>query len=382
MDKIIYFDNSATTKPHKEVIDEVLECMGKSFGNPSSAHRLGIQAERKIKEAREKVSRLIGANPEQIVFTSGGSESNNSAIKGILSPGDHIVTSKIEHPSVLNTIKSLENEGLEVTYLDVGNNGLINLERLKESIRNNTKLVAIMHVNNEIGSIQPIDDIVQIVHEQNKRTKIHIDAVQSAGKIALDVKKIDADMVSVSAHKIHGPKGIGALYIKNTTVLKPLIAGGGQEMDIRSGTENVPGIAGFGVAADIIRKDMGKKIDHVNSLKAHFVDRLNEVPGVIINSPLVNTYIGNILNVSFEGIRGEVLLHALEDYNIFVSTGSACSAKKSSHKNYVLPAIGLKECYIEGAIRFSFSYLNNIEEIDYTIEALKKILVFLRRIKK
>lgn len=379
---MVYFDNSATTKPYGKVIDEVCECMERYFGNPSSAHRLGLEAERKVKAARERVAQLIGAMPQEIIFTSGGSEANNTALKGIISKGDHIISSKIEHPSVLNTLQYLENEGYEVTYLDVDDRGLININDLKNSIKTNTKLVTIMHVNNEIGSIEPVDDIIRTVREANKKTRIHIDAVQSLGKVRINVKKLDVDLMSLSSHKIHGPKGVGALYVKRGIVMRPLIAGGGQEMDIRSGTENLPGISGFGIAAETIGSVMEEGINKVDNLKKHFIERLNEIDKIVINSPQDGVHINNILNVSFDGVRGEVLLHALEDYNIFVSTGSACSAKKSSHKNYVLPSIGLKPCHIEGAIRFSFSYDNTIEEVDYTIDALKKIIPFLRRSKR
>lgn len=379
---IIYFDNSATTKPHREVIEEVAECMENHFANPSSSHRLGLDAEKKIKLARERVARLIGAQPNQIIFTSGGSEANNTAIRGVVSPGDHIITSKIEHPSIMRTIQSLTKEGCEVSYIGVDSRGIINIEELKNSIRENTKLVTIMHVNNEIGSIQPLDQIVKTVREKNRRTKIHVDAVQSAGKIKINAIKQDIDMLSLSAHKIHGPKGVGALYLKENLSIKPLISGGGQEMDLRSGTENVPGISGFGLAAEMISKDMEQKISHVNEIKSHFIERVSEIDGIVINSPADDVHIGNILNISFEGVKGEVLLHSLEDYNIFVSTGSACSARRTSHKNYVLPAIGLKPCHVEGAIRFSFSYLNTLDEVDYTVEKLKEVLSFLRRIKK
>lgn len=378
---IVYFDNSATTKPHREVINEVSLCMEKYFGNPSSAHRIGIEAESKVKKARERVARLIGAEPGEIYFTSGGSESNNTALKGFISPGEHIITSKIEHPSVLNTLRYLQEKGVEVTYLDVDEHGIINKDQLRDSIKDNTRLVSIMHVNNELGSIEPVQDIVKIVREKNRGIRVHIDAVQSAGKIRINNKIIGADLISISSHKIHGPKGVGALYIRKGLNPVPLIEGGGQENNFRSGTENVPGISGFGVAADIICNNMEEKIQHVNSIKNHFLQRLNEIDGVLINSPEDGVHIGNILNASFRGIRGEVLLHALEDYNIFVSTGSACSAKRRSHKNYVLPAIGLKECDVTGAIRFSFSYLNTIDEVDYTIDSLKKILPELRRIK-
>jgi cysteine desulfurase len=378
---IIYFDNSATTKPHREVIDEVAECMENHFANPSSAHRLGLDAEKKVKVARERVAKLIGSSPEHIIFTSGGSEANNTAIRGVVSPGDHIITSKIEHPSVMKTMQYLEKEGCEVSYIGVDSRGIINMEELKGAIKENTKLVSIMHVNNEIGAIQPIYNIVKAVKEKNRRTKIHTDCVQSAGKIKIDVEKLGIDMASLSAHKIHGPKGVGALYIRENQALRPLIYGGGQEMDLRSGTENVPGISGFGLAAKMILDDMEGKIKHVNEVKSHFIDRISEIDGAVVNSPADDLHLGNILNISFLGVKGEVLLHALEDYNIFVSTGSACSARRS-HKNYVLPAIGLKPCYVESAVRFSFSYLNTIDEVDYTIEKLKTILSFLRRIKK
>lgn len=379
--ELVYLDNSATTKPHKSVIDEVAQCMEMYFANPSSAHRLGIEAEKKVKEARAEVSRLIGALPREIVFTSGGSEANNTAILGMAAKGGHIITSGIEHPSVIRLLESMEETGCEVTYLGVDSRGLVKLDQLEASIKDNTRLVTIMHVNNEIGSIQPIAEIVRIVREKSRKARIHIDAVQSAGKLDLDVKKLDIDMLSLSAHKFHGPKGIGALYIKSGLILKPLIFGGGQESGVRSGTENLPGISGFGVAAAAALEDKQKKAEQVHMIKSRFIERLAEISGITINSPMDGSHIDNILNVSFGGVKGEVLLHALEDYKIYVSTGSACSSRQSGHRNYVLPALGLKECDVEGAIRFSFSYANTLEEVDYTIEALKKILPFLRRLK-
>lgn len=380
--QLVYFDNSATSIPHREVIDEVAHSMEHYFGNPSSAHKLGLEAEKKMRASREMVAKLIGASPSEIIFTSGGSEANNTAIRGIVSEGDHIISTKIEHPSVLKLLNLLENSGVGVTYLDVDSRGIINIEQLESSIKHNTRLVSIIQVNNEIGSIQPVDSIVKIVRNKNKRTKVHIDAVQSAGKLRIDVKKLDIDMMSVSAHKIHGPKGIGALYIKKGLNIKPLIIGGGQETDLRSGTENLPGIAGFGKAAEMISKMLDKNIELVSTVKSHFIRRLSEIDDININSPDDGVHIPNVLNVSFNGVKGEVLLHALEDYNIFVSTGSACSARHGGHNNYVLPAIGLKDSQIQGAIRFSFSYMNTVEEVDYTIEALKKTLPILRRLKK
>lgn len=379
--KTVYLDNSATTKPYKEVVDEVIDCLENVYGNPSASHKLGIEAERKIKTARENVAKLINADSSEIIFTSGGSEANNLAIKGLIKAGDHIITSNIEHKSILKLAYEIEKENIEVTYLPVEKNGLVDIEKLKESIKANTRLVSIMQVNNEIGSIQPIKDIVKIVREKSKRTKIHVDGVQALGKVLIDVKDLDIDLLSLSAHKIHGSKGVGALFIKKGIVLKPLITGGGQEMDIRGGTENVSGISGFGVASKIMFENLTSSLEKVKLIKEKFVSSLEDIDDIIINSPINSNYVNHILNVSFGGVRGEVLLHALEDYGIFVSTGSACSARKSSDKNYVLPSIGLSEKYIKGTIRFSFSHLNTLEEVDYTIDSIKKVLTFLRRIK-
>ncbi len=379
---LIYFDNSATTKPLKQVIDEVALCMEKYFGNPSSAHRLGIEAERKAEAARSQVAGLIGAQPKEIVFTSGGSEANNTAILGTVKNGEHIITSKIEHPSVIRLLEHMETLGCEVTYLEVDGNGAVKLEELEASIKDNTRLVTIMHVNNEVGSIQPVADMVRLVRARSKKARIHVDAVQSAGKLELDVAKMGVDLLSLSAHKIHGPKGVGALYVKSGLVLKPLILGGGQERGIRSGTENLPGIAGFGTAAAAAMENRKEKAEQLYQIKKHFIEKIEEIEAVKINSPLGSTHTDSILNISFLGIRGEVLLHALEDYNVFVSTGSACSSRQAGHSNYVLPAMGLSKAEVEGAIRFSFSHMNTITEVDNTIEALKKLLPFLRRLNK
>ncbi len=379
---MIYFDNSATTKPRSQVVHEVTECMEKCFGNPSSAHRLGMDAEKKLKMARERVARLINAKPGELVFTSGGSEANNMAILGAIDKGQHLITSRIEHPSVLRLFEKLEKDGFPVTYLDVDRSGLVNLEQLAAAIQENTRLVSVMHVNNEIGTIQPVPKIIQLVREKNRKAKVHVDGVQALGKVAVDVKKLDVDLMSLSAHKIHGPKGVGALYVKNGFNLKPLMIGGGQEADLRSGTENLPGISGFGVAAELLGEDLEAKLAHVKALKLYFITMLQALDGVLINSPADDVHADAILNVSFEDVKGEVLLRALEDYEIYVSTGSACSARKAAHRNYVLPAIGLKERHIEGAIRFSFSHLNKLDEVEKAMAALYKILPVLRRVKK
>jgi cysteine desulfurase len=380
--ELVYFDNSATTKPRKEVVAEVAECMEEYFANPSSSHKLGMEAEKKLNAARSKVARLINGKPQEIVFTSGGSEANNIAILGTVSRGEHIITSKIEHPSVLRTIEHLQKNDHEVTFLNVNSSGIVDLKQLETSIKDNTRLVAIMHVNNEMGSIQPLEEITRIVRSRSKKARIHVDGVQSAGKLKINVKDTDIDIMSISAHKIYGPKGVGALYIKEGLTIRPLAMGGGQERDIRSGTENLPGISGFGVAADLAMEGFECKREQVYQVKEHFIKKLSEIDGVKINSPLDSDHIDNILNVSFSGVRGEVLLHALEDYRIYVSTGSACSSRKASHKNYVLPALGIRDCDVEGAVRFSFSYMNTLKEVDYAIDALKRSLAFLRRIRK
>ncbi|MEF9951350.1 MAG: cysteine desulfurase family protein [Clostridium sp.] len=378
---IIYLDNSATTKPYREVVDEVVDCLENYYGNPSAAYKMGIEAEKKIKSSRESISKLINCSPGEVVFTSGGSESNNTAIKGLVKTGDHVIISSFEHKSMIQTVKDLEKEGVEVDFLPIESTGIVNLEILIQLIRSNTKLVSVMHVNNEIGSIQPISDIAKILREKSKKAKLHVDAVQSLGKIKIDVQKMDVDLLSISSHKIHGPKGVGALYIRKNLVLKPLIQGGGQEMDRRGGTENVPGISGFGVAAKLAYENFDSNSEYIKNIKSHFIDGLSSISDIIINSPIDDVHINNILSVSFGGVRGEVFLHSLEDYSIFVSTGSACSAKKASNKNYVLPSIGLSQKYIEGTIRFSFSHMNTIEEIDKTLDAIKRVLPFLRRIK-
>ncbi len=378
---MIYFDNSATTKPDREVIAEVAECMELYYANPSSAHKLGIEAEKKLKTARAHVAALVNAAEQEIIFTSGGSEANNMAISGVIDEGCHIISSKIEHPSTIKLLQLLEKKGIEVTYLDVDSAGVICIEELKQAIKDNTRLVTIMHVNNEIGSIQPVYELTKLVKGINRRIKVHIDAVQSAGKLELDMNKLEADLVSISAHKLHGPKGIGALYIRKNTNIRPFIVGGGQEGNLRSGTENIPGIAGFGIAAQKAHRELRDRTEKVALLKSYFIERLSELEGVRINSLADQQHVPHILNVSFERVRGEVLLHALEDYRIYVSTGSACSSKDTKHSNYVLPAIGLKEEHIKGAIRFSFAFTNEKEEIDTAIAALKEQLPFLRRMR-
>lgn len=375
----VYLDNSATTKPYDEVIEAVADTMKNYYGNPSSAHVLGMRAEQKLNESRDIIAKTLNCTRDEIIFTSGGSESNNFLIKGFVKEGGHLITSRIEHPSVINTCKELEAMGVKVTYLDVNEQGRIDIDQLKSSITSDTMLVTLMHVNNEIGTVEDIEAIGNIIKDKSNRAKFHVDAVQSYGKFKIDVKKAKIDLLSASGHKIHGPRGIGFSYLRKGLVPKALIAGGGQEKNFRSGTENLPGIVGFAKAADIMYKNLEENFNKVQGLKAYFVDKLSSLPKLRINSNSSSDFSPYVLSVSFIGIRSEVLLHALEDKGIYVSTGSACHSKdtKDSH---VLRAIGLRDEEIKGTIRFSFNEDNTTEEIDYVMEQLEKSLKFLRRV--
>jgi cysteine desulfurase len=380
----VYLDNSATTRVRKEVIEKMVEVLEKEYGNPSSLHLKGYQAEKLMKEARENVAKLINGDTEGIVFTSGGTESNNLALIGaaesLRKKGNHIISSTIEHPSVLNVLKYLEENGFEVTYLDVDKTGKVDIENLKRAITDKTILVSIMAVNNEIGTIEPIQEIGEVVKERD--IIFHVDAIQAVGKINVDVKKQNLDMVSLSGHKIHGPKGVGALYIDKSVKIRPIIFGGGQEKNLRSGTENMPGIAGFGIASKLAQGNFHENASKLMTLKKRLYEGIfSEIKDVHLNGPKIEEGAPHILNISFAGIRGEVLLHALEEKGIYVSTGSACSSKKKG-QSHVLKAIGLKEDLIESAIRFSFGIFNTEEEIDYTISVLKEKVNFLRKYKR
>lgn len=371
----VYFDNSATTKPYENVIETVVDTMRNYYGNPSSAHSLGLKAEQKMNQYRDIVANTLNCGKDEILFTSGGSESNNFLIRGFAKEGSHIITSKIEHPSVLNTCKELEKEGVKITFLNVDHKGKIDLEELDKSINKDTQLVSIMHVNNEIGTVQDIDAIGKLIKEKSSRIKFHVDAVQSYGKYKIDVEKTKIDLISASGHKIHGPRGVGIAYLRKGLIPRPLIYGGGQEKSFRSGTENLAAMAGFAKAAENIYMQRNENFRKVLEVKNYFINELEKISDIKINSN-GEEYAPFILSVSFKGIRGEVLLHLLEEKGIFVSTGSACSARgnKDSH---VLQAIGLKSEEINGTIRFSFSEYNSKEEVDYTIENLDKALRFL-----
>ena len=378
----VYFDNSATTKPYDEVIEAVSKGMKEYFGNPSSLHKIGMNCEKRLNEAREYFASTIKCNKEEIYFTSGGSEGNNLILKGLLKPGHHFITTAFEHHSIISTCKQLEEKGVKVTYLDVDSEGRISLEDLEEAITKDTVLVSIMQVNNEIGVIQDIEAIGKLIKERSSRAKFHVDAVQGYGKLPIDVNKSNVDFLTVASHKIHGPKGVGFIYIKKGIILNSLISGGSQEKGIRAGTENLPGIIGFEKAAQITFEEMESRYDKVLELRKYFVERLNEIKNIRINGE-IDGFSPYILNVSFLGVRAEVLLHLLEEQNIYVATGSACTSKSSAaHGSYVIKSLGLSNKEVESAIRFSFSYENTKEEVDYTIDLLKKSLMFLRRVKR
>ena len=377
----IYLDNSATTKPYQEVVDKMVLALTTQDGNPSSIHKKGIEVEREIKEIRRNIARSLGAKENEIYFTSGGTECNNTIIRSVArlnkKTKNHIISTVIEHPSVLDTLKDLESEGFEVTYLPVDKDGKISIEDLKNAIKKETILVSIMHVNNEIGTIQPIEEIGKYLKSLDEKIYLHVDAVQSYAKIKFRPSRYNIDFMSVSGHKLHGPKGIGFMYVKENNRIKPLLTGGGQEIGIRSGTENVPGIYGIGEAVKVINKDLEGTIDKIRELRDLLKEEiLANIDDVKINTP--EDGVCHVLNVSFRGVRGEVLLHYLEQKEIYVSTGSACSSKKKG--SHVLNAIGLTPEEIEGAIRFSLSDLNTKEEILETIKVLKESVSDLRMI--
>ena len=377
----IYLDNSATTKPYQEVVDKMVLALTTQYGNPSSIYKKGIEVEREIKEIRRNIARSLGAKETEIYFTSGGTECNNTIIRSVANLNkktkNHIISTVIEHPSVLNTLKDLEADGFEVTYLPVGKDGKISLENLKNAIKKETILVSVMHVNNEIGTIQPIEEIGKYLKSLDEKVYFHVDGVQSYAKIKFRPSRYNIDFMSVSGHKLHGPKGIGFMYVKENNRIKPLLTGGVQEIGIRSGTENVPGIYGIGEAVRILNQDLEGTIDKVRGLRDLLKEEiLANIDNVKINSP--EDGVCHVLNVSFRGVRGEVLLHYLEQKEIYVSTGSACSSKKKG--SHVLNAIGLTPDEIEGAIRFSLSDLNTKEEIMQTVEVLKESVSDLRMI--
>ena len=379
----VYLDNSATTKTYNEVNDVILKVLTDNYGNPSSMHRMGLKIEKEIKETRKIASKILGCNEKEVIFTSGGTESNNLAIQGVVKSkkfrGRHIITTKIEHPSVLNVYKKLEDEGYDVTYLDVDDRGFLNFEQLKNEIREDTILVSIMYVNNEIGTIQPVEKIGKYLDKLKNKPHFHVDAVQAFGKIRFKCKNIKCDTLSLSSHKIHGPKGAGILYLKNNANIERIYFGGGQELNIRPGTENTLGIVGMGKAMEIMNYNLEKDIEKMKILKEKLFNGIKEIELAHFNSEITDDYAPHILNVSFEGLKGEVILHSLEMKDIYVSTGSACSSKKKVF-SHVIDELKISDSLKAGAIRFSLSSVNTEDEIDYTVESLKIIIEDLEKI--
>lgn len=381
----IYLDNAATTKPSRKVIEVVTNSMERYYSNPSSLHKLGLECEKQLDKCREELAKTINCNKDEIYFTSGGSESNNLILRGLSKEGLNIITTPFEHSSVKNTVSYLQKQGVDITYLPLDSKGFINIEELKKSINKNTILVSVIFVNNEIGTIQNLEEIGAAIKSVSSRAKFHVDAVQGYGKFPIDVKKMNIDSLSVSAHKINGPKGIGFCYIKKGILPSPTIIGGQQEKGLRGGTENLPAILGFTTASLDNYPHIMENYNKVYALKKYMIEKLSsEIDDIRINSPLEQNFSPYILNVSFRGVRGEVLLHYLSEENIFVSTGSACTSKSKSGVvgSHVLDVLPLTKCEIEGAVRFSFSATNSKEEIDRTIEVLKNGLNLLRRFKK
>ncbi|MDO4976447.1 MAG: cysteine desulfurase family protein [Eubacteriales bacterium] len=378
----IYFDNGATTRVFPEVKEIMSEVMEIEYGNPSSMHLKGFHAEQYVNKSKEIIAKSLKVDPKDIYFTSGGTEANNMALIGAALAGRrtrrHIITTRIEHASIYNPLGFLEDEGFEVTYLPVDEKGIVLLDALKEALRPDTLMVSIMCVNNEIGSIMPIEEIGKIVKAYDPEILFHTDCIQAYGKLKLFPKKWKVDMLSVSGHKIHGPKGIGFIYIRNGVKIKPIIWGGNQQKGMRSGTENVPGIAGLGKAAEIIYTNHKEKMDTIRGVKEHFIERVvNEVENVKNNSGEAP----HICSISFPGVRSEVLLHSLEDRGIYVSAGSACSSNKPEVSG-TLRGIGLERDYYESTLRFSFSLYNTVEEADQCVEALKELVPVLRKYKR
>ena len=376
----VYFDNSATTKVYDEVIDVVVKTMREDYGNPSSLHLKGLDAEHLVTGSAETISKVLKCLPEEIVFTSGGTESNNMAIIGTAlakkRSGKHIVVSSVEHASVSSVMQFLIREGYEITYIPSDEHGIVSPEAFADAVRDDTILVSCMHINNEIGSIMPIKEISRAVKAKNPNLYFHVDAIQSFGKIETIPKNLGADLMSVSGHKIHGPKGSGFLYIKKGSLIRPIIYGGGQQKNMRSGTENVPAIAGLGVAVEKTFEDFDDKISHIRTVRDKLVNEVTQLEEVYSNTDIDNGA-PHIASISFVGVRAEVMLHSLEDKGIYVSSGSACSSNKSK-ESAVLSAIGLDKKRLESTLRFSFGEDNTEEEVDYAISTIKELLPMLR----
>ena len=378
----VYLDNSATTRCFDEVAALMTRIMCEDYGNPSSLHRKGVEAEKYIRYAKEVIAKNLKVNEKEIIFTSGGTESDNLALRGCAyancRSGRHLITTQIEHPAILQTMKHLEEEGFKVTYLPVDSKGCIRLEDLERAITGETILVSIMHTNNEVGSLQPIEGAGALIKRMNPRILFHVDAVQGYGKFRIYPKKMKIDLLSVSGHKIHGPKGIGFLYIDEKVKIKPILFGGGQQGGTRSGTENVPGVAGLAKAVEMIYQNLDEEVERLYELKRIFVEGVRKIDDVIVNGHPDETGAPHVVSVSIRGVRSEVLLHALEDKGIYVSAGSACSAHKPQ-PSATLQAMGVDQELLGSTIRFSFSVFTTMEEVGYTLQAMYDIIPMLRK---
>lgn len=377
-----YLDNSATTRCSAKAAEMVMKVMREDFGNPSALHTKGVEAEHYVKEARAFFAKNLKVDEKEICFTSGGTESNNLALIGTAMAnrraGNHLITTSVEHASVDNTMKHLEEQGFRVTYLPVDEYGVVSLEALKEALCPETILVSVMYVNNEVGAVQPVDEIARIVKEYNPNTIFHVDAIQAYGKYRIYPKKEGIDLLSVSGHKIHGPKGTGFLYVNSKVKIHSIVFGGGQQKGLRSGTENVPGIAGMAEAAAECYENLEEKIDRLYALKDRFVSQVSALEGTKVNGHTGRDSAPQIVSVSFRDVRSEVLLHALEEKGIYVSAGSACSSNKPSVSR-TLKNMEIDKELLGSTLRFSFCFDTTEEEIDYCIKELGELLPVLRR---
>ncbi len=382
---LAYLDNSATTRCSERAKDLMVQILMQDFGNPSSLHGMGVTAEEYIKEAKSNIAKTLKAEEKEILFTSGGTESNNMALIGTAlanrRAGNHIITTEIEHASIAAPLEFLKEQGFRITKLSVDKNGHISLEELRDAVGEDTILVSIMMVNNEIGAVEPVAEAAKIIKEKNPNTIFHVDAIQAYGKYRIYPKKLGIDLLSVSGHKIHAPKGIGFLYIRDKVKIKPIIYGGGQQKGMRSGTENVPGVAALGEAATEIYENFDEKIERMYALKEHFVEEVTKMEGVTVNGCTGRDSAPQIVSVSVDGVRSEVMLHTLEEKQIYVSAGSACSSNKPSVSS-TLKSIGLPKELLDSTIRFSFCVNTTMEEIDYAIAAMQEAVPRLRRYRR
>lgn len=378
----VYLDNSATTRCFDEVAQLMTKIMCEDYGNPSSMHHKGVEAEQYLRYAKETLAKILKVNEKEILFTSGGTESDNIALIGTAMAnhraGRHLITTQIEHPAIIQTMHYLEEQGFRITYLPVDKQGRIRLQDLERAMTKDTILVSIMHTNNEIGSLQPIAEAGELIKRSNPKTVFHVDAVQGFGKFRIYPSRMKIDLLSVSGHKIHGPKGAGFLYVNDKVKINPIMYGGGQQKGMRSGTENVPGIAGLAKAAELMYQNLDTDMERLYSLREMFIEGVSQIEDVRVNGCMGKDSAAHIVSLSVRGIRSEVLLHALEDREIYVSAGSACASNKPQ-TSATLKAIGLERDLLDSTIRFSFSVFTTKEEIEYTLQALYDMIPALRR---